>query len=158
VSGERAWACVTVDYASARRAEELTAPLRPDEVLSRAERRTAHGLSGLAGRLAAKRAVLRALGFDEADPRWLRRVEILPDHRRCLLAPGHLAVQHPPRVVLTWDAPGPAPLAAVSLAHCGGRAVAVASVCPPLPGFESERGRGCSESVECRSRTAVSTR
>ncbi len=127
------WAFGRVDYARASGAADLTAPLAPAEVFTSAERVRGggpHGLAHAAGRLAAKRAVLRLLALPEnADT--LPAVEILPEPAPGCRRDARCAGGHPPAATLR----GLARLRAlalgilaaqVSISHSAGVAVAVA--------------------------------
>ncbi|MBF8186916.1 phosphopantetheinyl transferase [Nonomuraea sp. K274] len=74
------WSCSRVDYGSAGAPADLVRPAPLEAVFTRLERlRSGAGasLASWAGRLAAKHAVIEALGYDRA-PGPLSEVEILP--------------------------------------------------------------------------------
>ncbi|MGN9836980.1 phosphopantetheinyl transferase [Nonomuraea sp. H19] len=129
------WSCSRVDFGGVADPAELVRPAPLEAVFTRDERlrsRTRSTLASWAGRLAAKHAVTRALGYD-TPPAALTGVEILPavppDCPR-----GHACPHgHPPEVRLGQDyaeraAGAGAARIQVSVSHTSRVAVAVALV------------------------------
>ena len=129
------WSCSRVDLPGTGDPADLVRPSRLESVFTRRERqrsRAGSSLASWAGRLAAKRAVTRALGYDQ-PPGPLTDVEILP-----VPPPGcrrsHACTHgHPPTVTLSGAlaeraAESRVELIQVSVSHTARVAVAVALV------------------------------
>ncbi len=142
------WGSATVGFRGLSAPEQLVAPMRLDSVYTREERlrsRTGRTLQHWAGRLAAKRAVLRLLGTP-VTAEWLGRVEVLPQPSAMCERSSACLHGHPPRVSLRG------PLGAhartetrirVSISHTADLAVAVATTTALLPeDHELEAVRG----------------
>ncbi|MFB4290291.1 phosphopantetheinyl transferase [Nonomuraea sp. ATR24] len=142
----RRWGSAIVGHAGLGGPRDLVAGMPLEVVFTRAERVRSGGrtLQRWAGRLAAKRAVLRLLGLP-ADAERLGQVEILPLPTPACAADAACRDGHPPSVRLLGDLPA---LAAsvpgwirVSVSHTDLRALALAVRTPRLPedGSRTER-------------------
>ncbi|GAA3444545.1 phosphopantetheinyl transferase [Planomonospora venezuelensis] len=136
--GPNRWGSAVVGYAGLARAQALVGAMPLEEVFTPAERvRSAGGrtLQHWAGRLAAKRAVLRLLGVPPTAER-LGQVEVLPEPTPACRGDAACLDGHPPAVRLTGrlaGLDGPGGRIRVSLSHTAQRALAVALRAGRLP-------------------------
>ncbi|WP_196449606.1 phosphopantetheinyl transferase [Planomonospora sp. ID82291] len=141
--GPDRWGSAVVGYAGLARPQDLVGAMPLEEVFTPAERvRSADGrtLQHWAGRLAAKRAVLRLLGVPPTAGR-LGQVEVLPEPTPACRGDAACLDGHPPAVRLTGrlaGLDGPGGRIRVSLSHTARYALAVALRAARLPG---EAGR-----------------
>ncbi|MEQ3550189.1 phosphopantetheinyl transferase [Pseudonocardia nematodicida] len=130
-----AWGGAVVPYGGLTDPAALVAPMPVNGVFSRSERlRSGAGrtLQHWAGRLAAKRAVLRALGV-EPGVTALGAVEVLPRPTPTCARDTACGHGHPPGVTLHPPLTGdPASTVRVSISHTDDLAVAVAVTGPAL--------------------------
>ncbi|GIH96819.1 hypothetical protein ACFFMN_15015 [Planobispora siamensis] len=135
--GPSRWGSAVVGYAGLARPQELVGAMSLEEVFTPAERvRSAGGrtLQHWAGRLAAKRAVLRLLGVPPTAER-LGQVEVLPEPTPVCRGDAACLTGHPPAVRLTGRLAGLGGSGSirVSLSHTAQRALAVALRTARLP-------------------------
>lgn len=134
------WAFEAVRFDRSTNPADLVAPARPAVAFTRAERsRSAVGstVQHWAGRLAAKRAVLRLLGLDQTEDA-LGSVEILPRPAVTCRRSAECRHGHPPAATLTGRVDRQARRAGltgieVSISHDSGVAAAVAFAIPTPP-------------------------
>lgn len=99
-------ACTELRYPDTAHVTELCGGSGPAAVftpLERAYSGARSGLSGWAGRLAAKRAIADLLQFDTGDPEILLQIEILPAARLACRSPLLCERGHPPSARLPAD-------------------------------------------------------
>ncbi|MEV6032049.1 phosphopantetheinyl transferase [Nonomuraea sp. NPDC052116] len=129
----RGWSCSRVAFAGIRDPAELVRPAALESVFTRRERlrsKAGTALESWAGRLAAKRAVVGALGYD-SPPGPLTEVEILPRPSPACRRSHECAHGHPPAVTLAGTLARRAARARsiqVSVSHTSDIAVAIALV------------------------------
>lgn len=131
------WGSAAVGYAGLTRPVELLGGMRVADVYTCAERvrSTAGTLAHWAGRLAAKRAVLRLLGLPPTAAH-LGQVEILPRPAPACRGDAACLDGHPPAVHLSGDPAtraDPRRRIRVSISHTRDQALAVALSSAPLP-------------------------
>ncbi|WP_245651687.1 phosphopantetheinyl transferase [Streptosporangium amethystogenes] len=132
------WGCAMVSFAGLSRPKELLGEMRLEQVYTRPERLrsgTGRTLQHWAGRLAAKRAVLRLLDVAETAER-LGQAEVLPRPTPLCSRSAVCLHGHPPGVRLSGalaDAAGDRERIRISISHTAACALAVALLSARLP-------------------------